>query len=72
MCEPHHDSTPHWHLLIFVQPQQKQKLIDIFKAVALAEDGDEKGAKMHRLKIDPTDKAKGTAVGYITKYISKY
>lgn len=71
VCEPHHDSTPHWHLLIFVQPQQKQKLIDIFKAVALAEDGDEKGAKMHRLKIDPIDKAKGTAVGYITKYISK-
>ncbi|MGF1747184.1 replication endonuclease [Vibrio cionasavignyae] len=71
VVEPQHDGTPHWHLLLFVEANQYQTLIEVMKDYALREDSDEKGASKHRfteVKIDP---AKGSATGYIAKYISK-
>ena len=38
VTEPHHDGTPHWHLLFFVEKQNTQNLIDIFRQYALEED----------------------------------
>lgn len=71
VSEPHHDGTPHWHLLIFVEPENKTKLLGIMKRYCFEEDGDEKGALEHRFEIVEIDPNKGSATGYIAKYISK-
>lgn len=69
--EPHHDGTPHWHMLLFVKPADRKALLKVFRGHALAESPEEKGAWLRRFthkRIDPT---KGSAVGYLAKYISK-
>lgn len=71
VCEPHHDGTPHFHFLLFFPPLQAEKAWEIFRFHALAEDGSEKGAKKYRADRKTIDPAKGTASGYIAKYISK-
>jgi hypothetical protein len=71
VAEPQHDGTPHWHLLLFVPPEQKNRLIEICRDYALQVDGDEQGAQEHRFKVVEIDRNKGTAAGYIAKYISK-
>lgn len=71
VAEPHHDATPHWHMLIFCQPGHVQAIRAIFKRYALQVDGAEPGADVHRFKAEAIDRKKGSAVGYIAKYISK-
>lgn len=71
VAEPHHDATPHWHLLLFLEPEKVDALIAICRHYALEVDGDEKGAQERRLKVERIDWTKGTAAGYIAKYISK-
>lgn len=69
--EPHHDATPHWHLLLYINAKDKDEVIRLFKSKALELDGDEFGAKKHRCRVDEIDKEKGSAVSYIAKYIAK-
>jgi hypothetical protein len=71
VVEPHHDGTPHWHILLFVPPEQVHLLTKIINHYALQEDGFESGAKNRRVKVEHIDDKKGSAVGYIAKYISK-
>jgi len=71
IAEPHHDGTPHWHTLVFVKPEQKTKLIEIMRYYSLERDGNERGAKESRFKSEDIDQSKGSAVGYIIKYIAK-
>lgn len=71
VAEPHHDGTPHWHLLLFIPTEQQQTLVDTFTHYCLEEDGDEQGAKERRFKVEYIDPAKGSATGYIMKYIYK-
>ena len=71
IAEPHHDGTPHWHLLLFVPAEHKAKLLEIMKRYSFEQDGDEKGADKHRFKVVEIDPTKGSARGYITKYVSK-
>lgn len=71
VVEPHADATPHWHMLLFVEPGQREKLTEIMRRYALQMDTDEKGAQENRFAAVVIDKSKGDAVGYIAKYISK-
>lgn len=106
VVEPHHDGTPHWHCLLFINPEHQRDFLTLlayhFTAAERAElkmpNGDHLDAlaelkirnKMPRIKwlldvnspavvkainprvnwkeIDPT---KGSATGYIAKYIAK-
>lgn len=75
VVEPHHDGTPHWHLLLFMHPCDIDQARDIFCYHARREDSAElKGSEaMNRARfhVEPIDPAKGSATGYIAKYISK-
>lgn len=74
VVEPHHDGTPHWHLLLFVHPDHAETLRNIFAEYAREEDREElnsEEAKKARFHAVPIDKEKGSATGYIAKYISK-
>jgi hypothetical protein len=71
IAEPHHDGCPHWHLLLFVPKHKARRLQQVMSAYALAEDGEEPGAKRNRIKIVRIEASKGTAAGYIAKYVGK-
>ncbi len=71
VVEPHHDGTPHWHLLLFMPHEHREIVRDVMRQYALAENGNEPGAQTHRFKAVAIDPAKGTAAGYIAKYIAK-
>ena len=72
IAEPHADACPHWHLLLFV-PSNAHALAlwAVLRRHALREDGSEAGAKRYRLKCERIDAAKGTATGYVIKYVAK-
>ncbi|WP_168215600.1 replication endonuclease [Marinobacter confluentis] len=71
IAEPHHDGTPHWHLMLFVEPAQNDRLVELMGAYALLEDGNEPGAEEARFKAVDIDYERGSATGYIVKYICK-
>jgi hypothetical protein len=71
VVEAHHDGTPHWHLLLFMPAQQEEEISAIIKVYALAQDGDEAGAAKNRFIAVKIDKSRGSAAGYIAKYIAK-
>ncbi|MEZ9698933.1 replication endonuclease [Vibrio sp. 10N.261.46.E12] len=91
VAEPHHDGTPHWHLLIWVKPEDVMQVRDIFISYATQEDRGELHPELEKEKKKPfrkcayvgpldyrprcdfgfIDPEKGTATGYIAKYISK-
>lgn len=71
IAEPHSDGCPHWHLLLFVAPEHVGRMDAAVRAHALDEDGDEAGAQANRVKLVRIEAGKGTAAGYIAKYVSK-
>lgn len=71
VAEPHHDGTPHWHILVFMHPDHKERIHEIMRTYALDEDTHEPGAQENRFKFVDIDPSKGSATGYIAKYISK-
>ena len=71
VAEPHHDGTPHWHILLFVPAHQVEQLISIARAQALKDSPTESGAQKRRFTVQHIDPSKGSATGYIAKYISK-
>ena len=71
VVEPNHDGTPHWHLLIFMDPSIRSDVRSIFSDYALSVDGNEPGAKKHRFTAVAIDARKGSAAGYVAKYVAK-
>jgi hypothetical protein len=71
VAEPHADATPHWHLLIFVQPAQLETVMTTLRSYALSESPDEPGAQQHRIQFEHIDPERGSATGYIAKYVAK-
>jgi hypothetical protein len=71
VVEPHHDGTPHWHLLLFMPHDQISTFKEIITHYGLQDSPNEKGAKQYRVKFIDIDPAKGSAAGYIAKYIAK-
>lgn len=87
VAEPHHDGCPHWHILLFAPADQMGSfdakraaegcedsgtgLVGIAGSHAMRESPNERGAVEHRFTCEPIDPSKGSATGYIAKYISK-
>lgn len=87
VAEPHHDGCPHWHILLFAPPQHVgwfvarrlvagredagAGLVGVAGAYAMEDSPDEPGAIRHRFTCERIDPAKGSATGYIAKYIAK-
>ena len=69
VVEPHHDATPHWHMMLFTKPAMPKPVIDIMRKYSMKEDGDERGAAKNR--FDCKHLNRGGAAGYIAKYIAK-
>ncbi len=71
IAEPHHDGTPHWHMVLFTLASDRDALRDVLTEVWLSERGSDPGAQTHRIKFKAIDPAKGSAAGYLSKYIAK-
>ncbi|WP_163557144.1 replication endonuclease [Halomonas sp. NO4] len=83
VVEPHHDGCPHWHLLMWCEPDNAPAVTAILRAYALEDspeevarrpgDTDAKAAAREQVRFKPVtiDTARGSAAGYVAKYISK-
>lgn len=71
VAEPQHDGTPHWHILLFAEKHHIEDIKRVISHYSLEDDGDEKGAAQNRCDFKLIDPKKGSATGYIAKYVSK-
>lgn len=71
VAEPHHDACPHWHLIMFVKPERMKSAQNIIRHYALLDSQNEPGAQKNRVNFKEIDSEKGSATGYVAKYISK-
>lgn len=71
VSEPQHDGTPHWHMIIFCERHHASAVCAELLNYALHDTPEEIGALEHRCVIKAIDWSKGSAAGYIAKYISK-
>jgi len=71
VAEPHHDACPHWHLIIFVKPEQSSIVQNVIRHYALFDSPEEQGAQKNRCNFKEIDSERGSATGYVAKYIAK-
>ena len=73
VVEPHHDGCPHWHLLVFCPPEHKQRALAAMALHACKADAAEIAGKRKsvRFKVKLIDWQRGSAAGYIAKYVAK-
>ncbi|KOO14409.1 replication initiation protein, partial [Vibrio xuii] len=63
--------TPHNHMLFFVRPEDKVTVSRFLRSHALSDSPNEPGATKYRFKAETINWNKGSAVGYVAKYLSK-
>lgn len=71
VAEPHHDGCPHWHILLFVDALKVAALCQVAMRYAMKDTPGERGALQHRFTVEHIDTTRGSATGYIAKYIAK-
>lgn len=74
VVEPHHDGTPHWHMLFFMAAEHVEEVRQLMASYAYADDAAElKNAKAKKARFfaKAIDFNLGSAAGYIAKYICK-
>lgn len=71
VAEPHHDGTPHWHMLLFVSSHLRKQFTATLVNGWLQQYGTEAGAYRRRVTVQRIDRSKGSATGYLAKYIAK-
>jgi hypothetical protein len=73
VAEPHHDATPHWHLIVWAPPDDVPVIEDVLWQHWLRdpEYRAEPGALEYRVRFKREDPSKGSAVAYIAKYVAK-
>lgn len=69
-AEPHHDGTPHWHLIVYGKPEDVRLARWILKRYLLADSGWEYGARQHRFDFKIAETGTGAAA-YAAAYVSK-
>lgn len=71
IAEPHHDATPHWHMVLFCPSHHRDTVRTVLTGYWLSVGGDDPGARDHRITVKAIDEHKGTAAGYLAKYVAK-
>lgn len=71
IAEPHHDGTPHWHLILWTPRGQADTLRAVMRGYAMADTPGEPGADRHRFTVERIDPARGGATAYVAKYVAK-
>lgn len=74
VAEPHHDGTPHWHMLFFMLPAVVESVTACLRRYFCEVDAAElaaPAAAKARFEAVKIDWKRGSAAGYISKYIAK-
>ncbi len=70
VAEPHHDATPHWHALLWVESEaDARELEEVIWNFWLRDGGRDEGAAKNRVNVKRM--TAGGAAGYVAKYIAK-
>jgi hypothetical protein len=71
IAEPQHDGTPHWHFILFHELAHRGQVRGAVLEHALRDSPNEPGAHAHRVDFKRIDWERGSAAGYIAKYVAK-
>ncbi|BDF93659.1 replication endonuclease [Pseudoalteromonas sp. KAN5] len=71
VVEPHHDGCPHWHMLLFMEKGDAIQVRAILRKLCTEDTPTEFRTSRTRFKPIRIIKSKGSAAGYIAKYITK-
>ncbi|MTD33912.1 replication endonuclease [Paludibacterium denitrificans] len=71
VAEPHHDGTPHWHMVLFFEGQYRRIVRKVMRHYALQVEPNQPGAWRRRCTFKTIDLVNGSACGYVAKYIAK-
>ena len=69
-AEPHHDGTPHWHVIVYGPAADVRVARQLVRRYVLRDEGAEPGAWRHRFNFKIAEEGRGAAA-YAAAYISK-